>query len=406
MMRFSKVFVSAILAFSTISWVPAYAEEQPEDVPAEEAETELPPEEETAETEVIEEEDETAEEAAELEQLTDEQGYEYQIDAAGGAAITGYSGGEIAVIPEVIDSHPVTSITKDAFRGSSITEVTLPKSLKLIGRGAFAECGSLKKVTVRSTYLEDLPAESILPLIDWQSSVFYHSGAEEGVEVVFGEGVLRVPSYLFATGQSQDRNRFFRICTVTLPSSLKEVGAFAFYNCFLLKDVNYGSDDQSWTKVTVWEGNDCLTSAEIHYQGLSMKVSLYRMYNPNTGEHFYTPAIEEREMLVQSGWKYEGVAFYAPLISSKPIFRLYNPNAGDHHYTGSEIERAFLIRLGWIAEGIAWYSDDAKSVSVYRLYNPNAKTGMHHYTASEKEVNVLQGMGWKYEGVSFFACEK
>ena len=72
MMRFSKVFVSAILAFSTISWVPAYAEEQPEDVPAEEAETELPPEEETAETEVIEEEDETAEEAAELEKAARE----------------------------------------------------------------------------------------------------------------------------------------------------------------------------------------------------------------------------------------------------------------------------------------------------------------------------------------------
>ena len=38
--------------------------------------------------------------------------------------------------------------------------------------------------------------------------------------------------------------------------------------------------------------------------------------------------------------------------------RLFNPNAisGTHHYTASEEERTMLIEAGWIYEGVGWYS--------------------------------------------------
>ncbi|MDD6221329.1 MAG: leucine-rich repeat protein, partial [Lachnospiraceae bacterium] len=83
--------------------------------------------------------------------------------------------------------------------------------------------------------------------------------------------------------------------------------------------------------------------------------SMYRLYNPNSGEHFYTSNQGERDHLVSLGWRYEGVAWNAPLTGA-PIFRLYNPNAGDHHYTGSEKERDDLVKLGWKYEGVAWYT--------------------------------------------------
>ena len=79
---------------------------------------------------------------------------------------------------------------------------------------------------------------------------------------------------------------------------------------------------------------------------------MYRLYNPNSGEHFYTSNQGERDHLVSLGWRYEGVAWNAPLTGA-PIFRLYNPNAGDHHYTGSEKERDDLVKLGWKYEGVA-----------------------------------------------------
>ena len=51
-------------------------------------------------------------------------------------------------------------------------------------------------------------------------------------------------------------------------------------------------------------------------------------------------------------WKAEGVAWYVPVSSAKPVYRLYNPNAGDHHYTMSVAERDFLVSVGWNDEGV------------------------------------------------------
>ena len=40
-------------------------------------------------------------------------------------------------------------------------------------------------------------------------------------------------------------------------------------------------------------------------------VKMYRMYNPNSGEHFFTNTNAEKNMLIKAGWKYEGIGFYA-----------------------------------------------------------------------------------------------
>lgn len=41
------------------------------------------------------------------------------------------------------------------------------------------------------------------------------------------------------------------------------------------------------------------------------QVMVYRLYNPYTGEHLYTMDENEIVTLVQLGWEYEGIAFYA-----------------------------------------------------------------------------------------------
>lgn len=131
---------------------------------------------------------------------------------------------------------------------------------------------------------------------------------------------------------------------------------------------------------------------------------MYRLYNPNTGEHHYTGSTEERETLELAGWQYEGVAWNAPIRNGAPVYRVYNPNSGDHHYTMSETEIANLVELGWQYEGVAWNcaEPDATNIMVYRLYNPNAKAGIHHYTNSEEERNDLVSLGWKYEGIGWY----
>lgn len=130
---------------------------------------------------------------------------------------------------------------------------------------------------------------------------------------------------------------------------------------------------------------------------------MYRVYNPNSGEHFYTANTGERSSLVSAGWKYEGVGWVAP-ASGSPVYRLYNPNAGDHHYTVNKTERNLLIRAGWKSEGIGWYSGG--SIPVYRQYNPNAKSGSHNYTTNKSENDSLVRAGWRAEGVAWYCTEK
>ena len=109
--------------------------------------------------------------------------------------------------------------------------------------------------------------------------------------------------------------------------------------------------------------------------------AMYRLYNPNSGEHFYTANFVEAKNIINAGWKYEMVGWNAP-TTGVPVYRLYNPNVGDHHYTLNASERDMLVNIGWRYEGIGWYSDVQKSVKLYRAYNPNAKSGSHNYTTN------------------------
>ena len=134
-------------------------------------------------------------------------------------------------------------------------------------------------------------------------------------------------------------------------------------------------------------------------------IDMYRLYNPNSGEHFYTAGVGERDSLVSLGWKYEGVGWKAPKTSDTPVYRLYNPNAGDHHYTMSSGERDYLITVGCNYEGIGWYSDDSETVPIYRQYNPNANSGSHNYTVNKSENDWLVGLGWQDEGIGWYGIK-
>ncbi len=132
------------------------------------------------------------------------------------------------------------------------------------------------------------------------------------------------------------------------------------------------------------------------------EVDMYRLYNPNSGEHFYTSNPAERDMLIGVGWSYEGIGWTAPATSNTPVYRLYNANGGEHHYTTNAAERDFLISIGWTDEDIGWYSDDARGVPLYRQYNPNAFANNHNYTTSLAENDFLVSLGWQAEDIGWY----
>ena len=142
-------------------------------------------------------------------------------------------------------------------------------------------------------------------------------------------------------------------------------------------------------------------------QGDEAAVTMWRLYNQWTGEHFYTASDEERAGLIAVGWRDEGLGWYAP-ASGEEVYRLYNPyvTGGDHHYTLSAGERDELVAAGWEYEGVGWMSAPASTgVPLYRQYNPFAATGTHNYTTSEEERDNLVSVGWRDEGVAWYGVE-
>ena len=138
---------------------------------------------------------------------------------------------------------------------------------------------------------------------------------------------------------------------------------------------------------------------------------VYRMYNPNTGEHFYTKNPQERDMLSGAGWDHEAgqneVAIEAEDPGANPVYRVYNPNSGLHHYTTNQAEANMLKSVGWDYEGFSFYAfdkGDTQGTPMYRAYCPFPDANgqnQHVYTTNRAEVDYLVGLGYHDEGTAW-----
>lgn len=133
---------------------------------------------------------------------------------------------------------------------------------------------------------------------------------------------------------------------------------------------------------------------------------IYRLYNPDNGEHLYTTDANERDVLYSSyGWGYEGIAWYAS-TSGTPVYRLYNNVLCNHLYTTDLNEIKVLTSMpdtAWTVDNNnqpLFYSDG--EVPIYRVYNEGLQ-GMHHLTTDKNEYDTLPTYGWAQEGISLYA---
>lgn len=115
-----------------------------------------------------------------------EKDYEVE-DDLGGVNILRYRGeGGKVTIPSVIDGKAVIKIEEHAFRGSEITNLVIPSSVKVIETHAFSGCDKLESLTIY-------------------------------------EGVEEINDYAFADCP--------KLALVSLPDSIREIGAGSFRNC-------------------------------------------------------------------------------------------------------------------------------------------------------------------------------
>ncbi|GBG96419.1 hypothetical protein [Lactococcus termiticola] len=134
---------------------------------------------------------------------------------------------------------------------------------------------------------------------------------------------------------------------------------------------------------------------------------IYRLYNPITGEHLFTPDANENHVLsTTAGWKAEGLVWEAP-TSGQAVYRLYNPALHNHLYTTDKNEVKVLT------SGSGWQKDNngkplfysGGGMPVYRVYNAKLN-GQHLLTIDKNEYNILPQYGWQQEGAKLYALGK
>jgi hypothetical protein len=133
----------------------------------------------------------------------------------------------------------------------------------------------------------------------------------------------------------------------------------------------------------------------------------YRLYNPATGEHFYTVDYQEAFALRDAGtFRLEGVegkVFQVEFVDSVALYRLYNPTTNRHFYTTSIVELDIVTKQGFYLEGVQGFltftslsPDGSEMGPLYRLYN--VITNDHFYTKSFDEAMAAERAGYVREG--------
>ncbi|MGM9927589.1 MAG: leucine-rich repeat protein [Bacillus sp. (in: firmicutes)] len=163
------------------------------------------------------------------EETSGEWTYTYTVD---GATITKYSGdNSVLEIPSSINSHKVIGIAPETFKNSTVTELTIPKTITSIGYRAFHNCKNLSKIYFNAVNCSSCDGGS--------DGTFYNAGSESGeIKVVFGAEVKQIPANLFYVNSD---TYYARITSVSMSDSIQKIGDYAFYNCFNLKSVTWGN---------------------------------------------------------------------------------------------------------------------------------------------------------------------
>ncbi len=137
------------------------------------------------------------------------------------------------------------------------------------------------------------------------------------------------------------------------------------------------------------------------------KVRFIRSYNPNADYHFFTTSTPEFSNALTAGYKDEttnqaGFALsFNPVPGGVAISRLYNVQTGRHYYTTSTGERDFLVSLipvnhpdfgkvGWryeLDEPFVYPVQVPGTTEIFRLYNNNS--GVHLYTESAAQKDAI-----------------
>ena len=145
-------------------------------------------------------------------------------------------------VPSSLDGKTVVKLGSGAFKGAKqITGVTIPNTVKVIGLWAFSGCEKLAKVNLGNVErIENLSFEKCTALTNIKipktliksGSGVPFSGCTNLKNIELEEGMTEIPYYLCAKTPIEE---------ITIPSTVKVIGLWAFSGCEKLAKVNLGN---------------------------------------------------------------------------------------------------------------------------------------------------------------------
>ena len=191
--------------------------------------------------------------------------YKYTV-SDGKATITGYTGpGGNLNIPGSLGGYEVIAIGDDAFQKNSntinLTSVTIPDSIKTIGKQAFQNLSTnLKTVTIGSgvetigeyafyncAVLETVKFNEGSKLTSIGSYAFSDCYALTSINIPnSSDSLIRIGDFAFC---NFDSSSTYKLESVTIGGGVSSLGQKAFYQCCSLKSVTFKSETSTFTSI-------------------------------------------------------------------------------------------------------------------------------------------------------------
>lgn len=179
---------------------------------------------------------------------------------------------------EIPDDGSVVCVGNSAFAClPNLTQINLPDGLLIIGDSAFIGCTSLKNITLPESLLiiepyafQDSGLESITIPDGVAVDAVAFAGCQSLSEVILSDGVtvkndtffncISLKKLVFPGSVTAIPENVCQYCqeleSVTIASTVTEIGGQAFYGCYTLTEINFGGTMEEWNNMPKGDGWD------------------------------------------------------------------------------------------------------------------------------------------------------
>lgn len=184
-------------------------------------------------------------------------------------------------LTDIVIPDSLTEIASCTFYGcSSLTSIVIPDTVKKIGDYAFVDCSGLTEVTLPISAEYNIGGAS-------NGGSFYTCKNVQKITYTVGDGSIFDPeediygytlpdaarealtSVIYEEGISAIPRNALKYCSnvssVTLPSTVKKIGNYAFYGCSGLRSAYYNGGRNDWNAIAIGANNDSLLAAKLYF---------------------------------------------------------------------------------------------------------------------------------------------